>query len=173
MRPLLAEPFQFTQEHADLGFAPRLVLAGADLLARKQRRLHEMRHLLIPLVPVALLLAALVVAEPDMGTATQIVVILLTLLAVAGAPMRVFAWTFGGFASAFGALAVVEPYRLARLTSFADPFKALLKLLAEKQPSHDFATPEQIAAAVLFLCSEDAAQIRGIALPVDGGWTAQ
>jgi len=53
------------------------------------------------------------------------------------------------------------------------PAAARMKLLAEKQPSHDFATPEQIAAAVLFLCSEDAAQIRGIALPVDGGWTAQ
>jgi 3-hydroxybutyrate dehydrogenase len=46
-------------------------------------------------------------------------------------------------------------------------------LLAEKQPSHEFATSEQIGAAVTFLCSEAAAQIRGIALPVDGGWLAQ
>jgi len=44
--------------------------------------------------------------------------------------------------------------------------------LGEKQPSLEFATPEQIAAAALFLCSPAAAQIRGIALPVDGGWTA-
>src|SRR5213075_630208 len=95
-----------------------------DLLARKQRRLHEMRHLLVPLVPVALLLATLVIAEPDMGTATQLVVILLALLAVAGAPMRVFAWTFGCVGAAFAALAVVEPYRMARLTSFADPFQS-------------------------------------------------
>src|SRR4051794_31418810 len=101
-----------------------LVIAGADLLARKQRRLQEMRHLLVPLVPVALLLAGLVILEPDMGTATQIIVILLALLAVAGAPARVFAWTFGGITAAFGALAVIEPYRLARLTSFADPFQS-------------------------------------------------
>jgi 3-hydroxybutyrate dehydrogenase len=47
------------------------------------------------------------------------------------------------------------------------------ELLAEKQPSLEFATPEQIGAAVVFLCSEAAAQIRGAALPVDGGWTAQ
>jgi 3-hydroxybutyrate dehydrogenase len=46
-------------------------------------------------------------------------------------------------------------------------------LLAEKQPSQEFATPAQIGATTAFLCSEDAAQIRGVALPVDGGWLAQ
>jgi 3-hydroxybutyrate dehydrogenase len=54
-----------------------------------------------------------------------------------------------------------------------DAAAAKAKLLGEKQPSLEFATPEQIAAAALFLCSPAAAQIRGIALPVDGGWTAQ
>jgi len=51
--------------------------------------------------------------------------------------------------------------------------RAKRELLAEKQPSLEFATPEQIGAAVAFLCSEAAAQIRGVALTVDGGWTAQ
>jgi 3-hydroxybutyrate dehydrogenase len=46
-------------------------------------------------------------------------------------------------------------------------------LLAEKQPSLEFATPEQIGALTAFLCSEAASQIRGAALPVDGGWLAQ
>jgi 3-hydroxybutyrate dehydrogenase len=50
---------------------------------------------------------------------------------------------------------------------------AKLELLGEKQPSREFATPEQIGALAVFLCSESAAQIRGAALPVDGGWTAQ
>jgi cell division protein FtsW len=99
-----------------------LVLAGADLLARKQKRLGEMRHLLVPLVPVTVLLALLVVAEPDMGTATILVVELLALLAISGAPRRVFLGTFGALGGAFALLAVVEPYRLARLTSFAKPF---------------------------------------------------
>jgi 3-hydroxybutyrate dehydrogenase len=53
------------------------------------------------------------------------------------------------------------------------PEVARMHLLGEKQPSLEFATPQQIGAAALFLCSEAAAQIRGIALPVDGGWTAQ
>ena len=53
------------------------------------------------------------------------------------------------------------------------PDAARMKLLGEKQPSLEFATTEQIGAAALFLCSQAAAQIRGIALPIDGGWTAQ
>ncbi len=50
---------------------------------------------------------------------------------------------------------------------------AKMKLLGEKQPSREFVTPEQIAACAIFLCSDAASQIRGIALPIDGGWTAQ
>ncbi|HZZ94606.1 MAG TPA: 3-hydroxybutyrate dehydrogenase [Usitatibacter sp.] len=46
-------------------------------------------------------------------------------------------------------------------------------LLSEKQPSHQFATPAQVGALAAFLCSEDAAQMRGAALPVDGAWLAQ
>ena len=51
--------------------------------------------------------------------------------------------------------------------------RAKTELLAEKQPSIEFATPEQIGALAVFLCSESAAQIRGAALPVDGAWLAQ
>ncbi len=51
--------------------------------------------------------------------------------------------------------------------------QAKRNLLAEKQPSGEFATPEQIGALCVFLCSEAAAQIRGAAMPVDGGWLAQ
>jgi 3-hydroxybutyrate dehydrogenase len=46
-------------------------------------------------------------------------------------------------------------------------------LLDEKQPSGEFATPEQMGALCVFLCSDAAAQIRGVALPVDGAWLAQ
>ncbi|NRR34153.1 3-hydroxybutyrate dehydrogenase [Oxalobacteraceae bacterium] len=47
------------------------------------------------------------------------------------------------------------------------------RLLGEKQPSMEFATPEQIGAIAVFLCSPAADQIRGAALNVDGGWAAQ
>jgi 3-hydroxybutyrate dehydrogenase len=51
--------------------------------------------------------------------------------------------------------------------------RAKLDLLSEKQPSREFATPEQIGGLAVFLCSGAAAQIRGVALPIDGAWTAQ
>ena len=51
--------------------------------------------------------------------------------------------------------------------------QARSRLLGEKQPSLEFATPEQIGALTVFLCSEAAVQMRGAALAVDGGWLAQ
>ena len=43
--------------------------------------------------------------------------------------------------------------------------------LAE-QPTKRFVTVEEVAGTVAFLCGEHAASITGIALPIDGGWTA-
>ena len=51
--------------------------------------------------------------------------------------------------------------------------QAKADLLSEKQPSGEFATPEQMGALCVFLCSDAAGQIRGVALPVDGAWLAQ
>ena len=61
---------------------------------------------------------------------------------------------------------------LARSEKLA-PEEAKRRLLAEKQPSGEFATPEQIGELALFLCSDAAAQIRGAAFSIDGAWTAQ
>jgi 3-hydroxybutyrate dehydrogenase len=46
-------------------------------------------------------------------------------------------------------------------------------LLAEKQPTRRFTTPEQIGQTCVFLCSDGAANLTGASIPVDGGWTAQ
>ena len=47
------------------------------------------------------------------------------------------------------------------------------QLRAEKQPSLQFTTPEQLGALAVFLCSAAADNIRGVAWNVDGGWVAQ
>jgi 3-hydroxybutyrate dehydrogenase len=51
--------------------------------------------------------------------------------------------------------------------------KAKLELLSEKQPSLEFVTPEQLGGLAVFLCSDAAAQVRGVAYNMDGGWVAQ
>jgi 3-hydroxybutyrate dehydrogenase len=45
-------------------------------------------------------------------------------------------------------------------------------VLLAQQPNKKFATVEELGALTVFLASEAAASITGIALPVDGGWTA-
>jgi 3-hydroxybutyrate dehydrogenase len=46
-------------------------------------------------------------------------------------------------------------------------------LLAEKQPSGEFVTPEELGALAVFFCSQAATQVRGVAWNMDGGWVAQ
>ena len=45
-------------------------------------------------------------------------------------------------------------------------------VLLEAQPTKQFVTSEQVAALALYLCGDDAGQITGANLSIDGGWTA-
>jgi 3-hydroxybutyrate dehydrogenase len=45
-------------------------------------------------------------------------------------------------------------------------------ILLAAQPTKEFVTVDQVASLALFLCSEEAAQITGANLCIDGGWTA-
>jgi 3-hydroxybutyrate dehydrogenase len=54
-----------------------------------------------------------------------------------------------------------------------DTESAARELVGDKQPNKRFASPAEIAGAVVYLCSPAAAGITGASLAVDGGWTAQ
>ena len=60
-----------------------------------------------------------------------------------------------------------------RIAEGVPPEQARDRLLAEKQPSGEFVTPEQLGELALFLCSEGAVNVRGAAWNMDGGWVAQ
>ena len=69
---------------------------------------------------------------------------------------------------------LVDQQIRARAKSEGKTYEAAkLELVCEKHPSKEFVTPEQLADLALFLCSPGAAQMRGQALAMDGGWTAQ
>ena len=51
--------------------------------------------------------------------------------------------------------------------------EARVKLLSDKQPSHQFTTPEQIGELVRFLCSDAASNMTGASYSIDGGWSTQ
>jgi len=51
--------------------------------------------------------------------------------------------------------------------------EAKRQLLAEKEPSLQFTTPEELGALAVFLCSKAADNVRGVAWNMDGGWAAQ
>ena len=98
-----------------------LVIWVAAYLSRRPAP-RTLGELLKPIGLVAGAFCALLLAEPDLGTAITIVVMLGGVLVVSGAPARLLA-TAGGLAIAFVlAAAWFEPYRRARLLSFLNPW---------------------------------------------------
>lgn len=68
--------------------------------------------------------------------------------------------------------AFIETPMVHRLVATGDP-RMSRERLASMQPMGRIGTPDEVAEAVVWLCSEAAAFITGIALPIDGGTTAR
>ena len=67
-------------------------------------------------------------------------------------------------------------YRNAKLLAEREQItraEAQQRIAAADMPSGRVVSPEQVAALVVFLCSDAAAEIRGAAMPVDGAWLAR
>jgi cell division protein FtsW len=100
-----------------------LILWAANVYANKERRLHSLHQLMMPVVPGMLLATGLVIAGRDLGTGLVLFAIMLGMLWVAGAPARIFTLALSVVTVAAFGLATVDTERVARLTSFFDPFK--------------------------------------------------
>jgi cell division protein FtsW len=98
-----------------------LALWGAHVLITKRALLHRWRHLLVPVVPVAVAIFALVMLEPDLGTTITLVVVLLALLWFGGAPGALFGAILLAAVAGALTLASIASYRSARIGSFLHP----------------------------------------------------
>ena len=118
-RWLAAGPVQFQPSEL---LKVALVLYAAALLAVRPRRVRTVGGLAKPLGLVVGAACALLLAQPDMGTALVICASMGALLVAAGARLRHMALLGGALAALVLVLALVEPYRRARLTAFLDPW---------------------------------------------------
>ncbi|WP_045298967.1 putative lipid II flippase FtsW [Microbacterium trichothecenolyticum] len=98
-----------------------LALWVAYVLFRKRTLLTKWQHVFIPLVPVAGLAIATVLAGDDLGTAMILVLIVLGALFFSGVKLRIFVLPAIAAAGAVAFLAVTSPDRMRRFMSFLNP----------------------------------------------------
>ena len=96
----------------------------ADVLERKRPRdgaVHTLEHLMVPALPLLLVMAALVLLQPDLGTTILLGMIIGAVVWVEGLPGRYVAGAIGVGGVAIAMLAVIAPYRLARIRGWLSP----------------------------------------------------
>jgi cell division protein FtsW len=99
-----------------------VVVWTAAYLSRHKppRTLQELAR---PLGLLVLLFAALVLVEPDLGTALTLLLVVGAILLVSGTPMRLLASAYGLVIGLAAIAAWSSPYRRDRLLTFLDPWK--------------------------------------------------
>ena len=111
--PVQVQPSEFVK------FA--LLLFVADLLARREHRIDDWRWGLAPVLTYLVLIGALIMAQPNLGTTIIIGLTTLAVLWAAGTPSRPLAATAGVFALCAGLFVAIEPFRRKRYMAFLNP----------------------------------------------------
>ena len=106
-------------EFAKLG----MLLFAADLLARRSKLMDDTRVTLRPVVVVLVIVAGLIMLQPNLGTTIVLASITFAVLFAAGVPWGPL-FGYGGVGVALaGAAALGKDYRRARLLAYMDPWK--------------------------------------------------
>ncbi|MBL7072380.1 MAG: putative lipid II flippase FtsW [Candidatus Omnitrophica bacterium] len=99
-----------------------LVLYLADLTARKKYLMQNFKYgILAPMIVIGVT-AALVLIEPDMGTAVAILVAGVVMLFVSGVKLKHLSYVAVGAIPVVGAAILMEPYRIRRILTFINPW---------------------------------------------------
>ena len=100
-----------------------IVVFMAGYLDRHSSAVKESFEAVIRLALPFGLMAILLLLEPDYGSTLVIAVIITGMLLIAGAPWRYFVLTVLPMVTILVALVVTSKYRMARITSFLDPWQ--------------------------------------------------
>ena len=99
-----------------------LAVYMADWLSRKGQRVREFGYGLLPFLIVLVIISALVMKQPDMGTALVIIGTAVAIFFVAGANLlQLVPMGLLGLVGLAG-LALMSPYRSGRITTFLNPW---------------------------------------------------
>ncbi|MGL4819463.1 MAG: stage V sporulation protein E [Bacilli bacterium] len=91
-------------------------------LADHQKNLPSLKKGLLPTLAIVFFAFGLIMLQPDLGTGTVMVGTCMGMIFVAGARIRHFVYMGLLGVGAFVALIVSAPYRIARITSYLDPW---------------------------------------------------
>ncbi|MDI3256421.1 MAG: putative lipid II flippase FtsW [Kyrpidia sp.] len=100
-----------------------VILYGSYLLDKNEHHLTRFRTGVLPPLAITLIIFALIMLEPDLGTGMIVMGTVFCLLFLGGAPLRHLAGLVSAGASGIGLLILLEPYRLSRLTVFLNPWR--------------------------------------------------
>ena len=118
-RWLMLGPFSFQPvEAAKVG----LVVFLAHFLALKGERLRDWKYGFLPPVGFAGIILALILAQPDLGSAGLIAAVVGALLLLAGARWTHLILCGAAGASVLLGMVVFAPWRMKRILAFSDPF---------------------------------------------------
>ncbi|MDF7676705.1 putative lipid II flippase FtsW [Neisseriaceae bacterium ESL0693] len=102
-------------------FKLAIILYLSSFFTRRAEVLKEFKKIWFAGIPVGMGLG-LIILEPDFGSFVVVSVIAVCLLFLAGLPFRWFMAVVGFGLIAMAALILFEPYRLARVAAFLDPW---------------------------------------------------
>ena len=100
---------------------PALILFLAFFLEARTKSMDDWRHTLLPAVIPLFLFAALIVSQPDLGTALVCLGVAAAVLFTAGMKLRYFAYGFAPIVPVLAYLLLKVPWRLARILVFFHP----------------------------------------------------
>lgn len=99
-----------------------IILFTAAVLERRMERIDKPAYALGPIVVVLVPMLVLIMVQPDFGNAVAVLAIVAVMVFAAGLPWKYIATGVFAVVPVVAAVAVLEPYRVRRLTAFLDPW---------------------------------------------------